>query len=298
LSLSKNTLDFAIVGAPKCGTTSIFESLNERNDLSFLGKDSHILGKDLDLLLRDHSLTIESVLPSFDSERLIGDVSVWYLYSETVAKEIHQLNQEAKIIICLRNPVDLIASLHNQHVKGGDEAIADLNLALQKDFNNDTITEGVHFRTRPRYLDSVDFTGQILRYQQLFEKIHFVFFDDLKADFGKAIREIESFLEVEPRSEVSKVEANERKNISKPGLVKILKKKPAFLKSVFRTAIPSKKLRHKLMEKALDASFSDDLVQSKVVINDENQKVIKQFIEKQLPLLSEQTGRDCSHWLK
>lgn len=297
MSTSKNTLNFAVVGAPKCGTTSIFNSLNERNDLSFLGKDSHLLGKDLDLLLRDNNVSIESVLNNFDSSRLIGDVSVWYLFSKSAASEICKLNEEAKIIICLRNPFELIPSLHNQHVKGGDEAIADLNLALLKDFNNDSISEGVHFRTRPRYLESVDFANQIIRYQKLFNQIHFVFYEDLKADYGKVIQGIEEFLEIEPRINITRIESNTRKNISKPGLVKILKKKPAFIKSVFRTAIPSKKLRHKLMEKAMEASFSDVNNNVKKAINEENQAVIEQFIQKQLPLLKEQTGRDCSHWL-
>ncbi len=50
-----NILNFAIVGAPKCGTTSLFASLSERSEISFLGKDSHLLGQDLELSNRDSS---------------------------------------------------------------------------------------------------------------------------------------------------------------------------------------------------------------------------------------------------
>ena len=271
-----------VVGAPKCGTTSLFHSLNEREELSFLGKDSHLLGKDLNLPQRDHSIDIEAVLSQFDKETMIGDVSVWYLFSRSAAKEIHQLNPEAKIIICLRNPLEMIPSLHHQHMKGGDESISDLNLALTRDFNDESIDKGVHFHTRPRYLDAVDYSNQISRYQQLFKAVHFVFYSDLKNNFGATINEIELFLGIEPRDKVAIVASNKRQHISKPGLIKVMKKKPAFLKSVFRIAIPSRKLRHKIMEKAANASYSDQSTNKIVSLNPENRAIIVQFIEKQL----------------
>lgn len=293
----KNILDFAIVGAPKCGTTSLFHSLNERQEVAFLGKDSHLLGKDLDLLLRDHDLNISAVLDQFEVGPLIGDASVWYLYSKLAAREIHSLNPNARIIICLRNPLELIPSLHNQHLKGGDESIADLNLALSRDFEGMTISEGVHFRTRPRYLETVDFVPQIERYKDLFSNVHFVFYEDLKSNYQKTINHLESFLGLVPRDHVEKVETNKRQSIKNPGLVKVLKKKPAFLKSVFRTAVPSKKLRHKLMTKAMDSAMADDVNTTEVTIDPGNREQIIEAIEKQLPLLKELTGRDCSYWL-
>ena len=95
---------------------------------------------------------------------------------------------------------------------------------------------------------------------------------------------------------IDKVESNPRQHITKPGLIKILKKKPAFLKSVFRTAIPSKKLRHKIMEKANNAAYSNEKEISPI-LDEENDAIIREFIKNQLPLLKEQTGKDCSYWL-
>ena len=177
-------MNFAIVGAPKCGTTSLFQSLSERKDISFLGKDSHLLGQDLDLLLRDSSLNYQNIITQFKTGVLIGDVSVWYLYSKSAAQEILELNPKSKIIICLRNPLELIPSLHNQHFKGGDEPEHDLNKALSADFNNEDIAKGVHFGHRPRYIDSVNFPLQIQRYTERFKDILFVFYEDLQMLLG------------------------------------------------------------------------------------------------------------------
>ncbi len=296
--MGSSRLDFAIVGAPKCGTTSLFQSLNERSDIAFLGKDSHLLGGDLDLLLRDQTLNPVELIQEYSGEYLLGDASVWYLFSEEAAKEIHQLNPNCKIIICLRNPFELLPSLHNQHLKGGDETETNINRAIAMDENPGTIAEGVHFRRRPGYLESMDFAKQIARYDELFSDLHFVFYDDLKNDFSSCIRQIEDFLKVPPREKVERVTVNQRKEISNPKLVRILKKKPTFLKSVFRTVVPSKKLRHKIMQKAMDTAVSDHTDSKAGSLDTETQEIIRKRIQKQLPLLEKLTGRDCSYWIK
>ena len=295
---SRKTLDFVVVGAPKCGTTSLFHTLNERAEISLLGKDSHLLGKDLELPLRDHTINLNDVIDRHPENSIVGDVSVWYLYSETAAREIHELNPNAKIIICLRNPLELIPSLHNQHVKGGDESEPDLNTALTKDFNLESIAAGVHFKQRPRYADVVNFGQQIARYTERFDNVLFVFHEDLKLNYAKSIQRIEDFLGLEIRKDITEMERNKRQQVVNPALVNVLKKKPAFIKSVFRIVVPSKKIRHNIMESAMKRAISDDESPSPVEFTMENRNFICCLIEKQLPLLRELTGRDCSIWLK
>ena len=298
MKTTNNILNFAIVGAPKCGTTSLFHSLNERDEISFLGKDSHLLGKDLDLLLRDHSININQVMDHHPSDSLIGDVSVWYLYSASAAEEIFELNNKAKIIICLRNPLELIPSLHNQHVKGGDESDPALNSALTNDFRSGPVSTGVHFRQRPRYADVINFGEQISRYTRLFDQVLFIFHEDLRSNYKGAVQKIEAFLGLTQRDNIAELNQNKRQKVTNASLVKVLKKKPAFLKSVFRAVVPSKKIRHKLMETAMNKALTEDIDPTSNELTEENRKVICKLIEKQLPLLEELTGRDCSNWLK
>ena len=271
--------------------------MNQREDLAFLGKDSHLFGQDLDLVLRDHNKSPLQVLSAYNGDYLLGDASVWYLYSESAAQELHNINPNCKIIICLRNPLKLIPSLHNQHLKGGDESVADLNTALESDFNGDSIPLGAHFKRRPRYLDSVAFDAQIKRFKDQFYDVHFVFHEDLKQNFGEVVNGIENFLGLDERQVVPKVEVNTRQDIKKPKLVNVLKRKPAFLKSVFRTVIPSKSLRHKIMTKAMDSAVETAHPENHMELSDKNGTIIRESIQKQLPFLKELTGRDCSHWL-
>jgi len=298
LKTTNNILNFAIVGAPKCGTTSLFYSLNEREEISFLGKDSHLLGKDLNLLLRDHSIDINKIMDQHPADSIIGDVSVWYLYSTSAAQEIFELNSKAKIIICLRNPLELIPSLHNQHVKGGDESDPSLNCSLANDFEAGPVSKGVHFRQRPRYADVVNFGEQISRYTHLFDQVLFIFHDDLRSNYKGSVQKIEAFLGLTQRENIEELSQNKRQKVTNASLVKVLKKKPAFLKSVFRAVVPSKKIRHKLMETAMNKALTEDMDPDSIQLTEENRKVICELIEKQLPLLKELTGRDCSNWLK
>jgi len=291
-------LNFAIVGAPKCGTTSLFHSLNERDEISFLGKDSHLIGKDLDLLLRDHSIDINEAMDQHPNDSLIGDVSVWYLYSTSAAEEIFELNSKAKIIICLRNPLELIPSLHNQHFKGGDESDPALDSALENDFRSGPVSKGVHFRQRPRYADVVNFGEQISRYTRLFDQVLFIFHEDLRSNYKGTVQKIEEFLGLTQRENIAEVSQNKRQNVTNPALIRAITQKPAFLKSVFRIVIPSKKARHKIMEAAKNSALSEDPDPTSIQLTEENRKVICELIEKQLPLLKELTGRDCSNWLK
>src|SRR3546814_12058099 len=46
--------------------------------------------------------------------RWIGEGTVWYLYSRRAAEEIKSFAPHAKIIVMLRNPIDVIYSLHGQ----------------------------------------------------------------------------------------------------------------------------------------------------------------------------------------
>ena len=49
------------------------------------------------------------------SEKIVGEASTHYIFSKVAAKKICEFNPNAKIIICLRNPVDFLYSLHESY---------------------------------------------------------------------------------------------------------------------------------------------------------------------------------------
>jgi len=60
------------------------------------------------------------------AEKVVGESSVYYLYSTSSAQGIREYEPDARIVIMLRNPVDMLYPYHGQLVFNGDEPIEDL----------------------------------------------------------------------------------------------------------------------------------------------------------------------------
>lgn len=105
-----------IIGAPKAGTTSLYYYLGQHADIQMPRiKEPHYFSKDFPNY--SNITTLEEYHHLFnweDNAKYYGDASVWYLYSEEAVDHILAYNPEAKFIVMLRDPVELLPSLHNQ----------------------------------------------------------------------------------------------------------------------------------------------------------------------------------------
>ena len=127
-----------IIGAPKSGTTSLYEWLRGHPDVFMSSvKEPGYYARDLAAdrsgsFLR-YGVDRERYLALFgkagDVPR-VGEASTRYLYSKDAAALIARDQSDARIIAILRNPVDMIVSLHAHKVAGGTEDLADLEAAL------------------------------------------------------------------------------------------------------------------------------------------------------------------------
>ena len=79
--------NFFIVGAPKCGTSSMAASLAFHSDVFLCPmKEPHAFGSDLaGLAFGTRPEEYARLFESVDSESRIGEASVWYLRSKTAA---------------------------------------------------------------------------------------------------------------------------------------------------------------------------------------------------------------------
>src|SRR5215471_2980035 len=97
--------DFFIVGAPKCGTTAIFDYLAQHPEVFLAPKELHFFGSDLNYPTRKvNEVEYLKWFESAKEERRVGEASVWYFYSQLAPQEIKQFSPDARIIISLRNP--------------------------------------------------------------------------------------------------------------------------------------------------------------------------------------------------
>jgi len=189
-----------IVGAPKCGTTAISTWLAEHPDVYFSpDKEPHhfYCPQAPRMSRKDY----EALFADVRGERIIAEGSVWYLYSQQALELIYKFNPDARIVICLRNPVDMVISLHSQWLSGGIETVASLEEAWRlRSLDGDGLSDGVP----PEDFEPVAYElagqlgTQLERAYQIFpkERVHTILLDDVRRD-PKAIWEaLLTFLDI------------------------------------------------------------------------------------------------------
>jgi hypothetical protein len=124
--------NFFIVGAPKCGTTALSEYLRTHpNVFMSTPKEPHYFADDLaDYRHVTDMAAYEALFANVESRHLaIGEASVFYLYSAEAIENIHRFRPDAKLIVMLRNPVDMLHALHGQLLYTQDENEANFETA-------------------------------------------------------------------------------------------------------------------------------------------------------------------------
>jgi hypothetical protein len=116
------TLDFVIAGAPKCGTTSLWNYLRAHPGVFMpANKEPNYFCNDLPAERVGTLAEYEALFSAAPSHALKGEASVFYLYSKLAIGQIMVHNPNAKIIVMLRNPVESTRSMHafrwNNHLE-------------------------------------------------------------------------------------------------------------------------------------------------------------------------------------
>lgn len=114
------------LGAPKCGTTAIASYLAD-HPLIYVSdpKEPNYFCKDLKAggLVGSDDEYLQTFFPGLDqSETAVAlDASVWYLYSQVALNEILHFNQDARFLVMLRNPIEMVWSLYQMLTFQGQE---------------------------------------------------------------------------------------------------------------------------------------------------------------------------------
>ena len=199
--------NFFIVGAPKCGTTSLHEYLQRHPDVFMpFYKEPHFFGSDLQgsrfQQLRNKPDKYLKLFRDARGEKRIGESSPWYLVSHQAAEEIHAYDPAAKIIIMLRNPIDMMYSMWSQFRYSGNEQIDTFEAALAAENERRTgklIRRAAHCITGLFYREMAHYSEQIPRYLERFgkENVLIIIFDDFVADTASVYTTVLDFLGLE-----------------------------------------------------------------------------------------------------
>lgn len=123
--------NFFIIGAPKCGTTSLAAWLAEHPNIYMCpGKEPHYYNTDLGHRNTCSRKAYEGLFRrATDTHSAVGEASVYYLYSRDAVPIIEREIPNARYIVMLRNPVEMACSLHGQRLFSGNEHIEDFEEA-------------------------------------------------------------------------------------------------------------------------------------------------------------------------
>lgn len=129
LATGSDTRFAFIVGAPRCGTTSLSKYLREHPQVGFARiKEPHFFAQhDLtgvpDQVLRDtvRREYLDQYFRGREDCPLLAEGSVSYLYFPDHVKAVLRLWPHAKFVIAVRNPLQMIPSLHQRLIHNGDE---------------------------------------------------------------------------------------------------------------------------------------------------------------------------------
>lgn len=221
--------NFFIVGAPRCGTTALYAYLEQHPDVFMpYHKEPVFFGSDL--RKRPRSLDEDAYLELFRAgagRRRRGEATVWYLYSEAAPQEILTFDPDARIIIMLRNPVDMMHSLHSLMLFTGNEDIADFEGALAAESDRRAGRRMPHDTRRPEgllYRWCADYAPHVRRWLTTFgrDQVRIIVFDDFSAQPATVYRETLEFLGVDAEFQPDFAVVNRNKGVRSRRLQRLM----------------------------------------------------------------------------
>lgn len=286
-------LNFCVIGAPKCGTTSLCRWLSLTPGVHFSSpKEPNFFNVDhVDPWRPSEEEYLDWLTPA-SGGALIGEGSVWYLYSKAAIPRVESCTTDCKFVVCLRNPLQMAVSLHQQQLYSGNETIMDFNCAWNLssarrigNFVPSTCFESALID----YEAACSIGDQVGRLLNIVDKkrVHFVFFDDLCKDPELTYNQVTRFLEIDGALDLDFSPVNVAKVRPFPRLRR-LSKQVGIVKSSFG------------VKKSFGVLSWVDSLNSKQkkydIAGSELCESLKKFSDDQVNIIEDITLRSLAHW--
>ena len=298
-----NQPNFFIVGAPKCGTTALSEYLRDHPNV-FISepKEPHYFAFDFEQyrVKKNWSEYLNLFASSTSEHTAIGEGSVFYLCSSVALEKIKEYNPQAKIIVMLRNPVDMIYSFHSQLVFTADESEKNFEKAWRL---QETRQQGKQIPSQCRepaflqYAEMGKLGQQIEKLQAVLpaEQVKIVLFEDFVKSTKNVYDEVLGFLAVPDDKRTEFIRINENKSHKMGAVGNFTAKPPALLTNV------ALKARDMLGIKELGIldtirSFNTKVAAREPLSDSLRSEMIEEFTP-DIQKLARLIDRDLSHWL-
>jgi len=223
---SKWSPNLFILGAQKCGTTTLHSYLSDMPDVCMSEpKEPLYFEAEFERGLEFYR---ERYFSHWRGESIVGEARPRNLYLAYVPARIHDVNPNAKLIVVVRNPIDRAYSQwYHEYFRGRE------NLSFREALraNIARIESGVTLNTPAanaqhdqsggaeffrRYLDTGYYYEQVQRYLRLFPRVNLkvILFEDLTEQPELVLNDLAEFLGLGPSP--SRLAAPKRENRSLP----------------------------------------------------------------------------------
>lgn len=287
--------NFFIVGAPKCGTTALFQYLEQHPDVFMsAAKEPHYFATDLKapMYVQDTDRYV-ALFSDWAGEKAVGEASPLYLYSENMAAGIAAYKPDAKVIVMLRNPVDTAYSLHSGLVANGREDLKDFGAALAAETGRKDGSTPARQAVPPsvvHYREVVRYDVQLKRlYDHLApENVMVIFYEDFRSDTLSVVRQVQEFLGVAVMDPADMAPKNTNKVSRLPGLWRRWMEMPPHQRARISALVP--KPVRKLMLKANAKHIPRETLDPSVA------QALRADMQASVSRLAEMTNRNLEHW--
>ncbi|MEM9213547.1 MAG: sulfotransferase [Cyanobacteria bacterium P01_F01_bin.150] len=296
---------FFIVGAPKCGTTALSKYLNCHPDV-FIPEQKELHFFDTDLKTPERARNLKHYLSLFEpgANKICGEGTTTYLYSKTAAQEIYRFDPDAKIVIMLREPVEMMYSFHSQLLfNGSSETVEDFKEAIALEAPR---KEGQQIPTRCReprllfYRELAKFSEQVNRYLDLFgpDQVKILLFHEFTENTVGSFQSVLEFIGAEPNFEMEFVRMNSSKRVRNKKIQELIKYPPKRLLEVGKYLLPLPQAqRRQLLEWGKNQVSKANTQQfTRPSLDPALRKQLTQELSSDIQKLSQLINRDLAHW--
>jgi hypothetical protein len=293
--------DFFIVGAFKSGTTALYEYLRQHPGV-FMPFHKEPLYFGDDLTRRYGRMSRDDYLALFRAARpgqQVGEASAWYLYSRSAAGEIAAFNPAARIVVMLRNPVDVMHAQHSQLLFNVEEDLDDFAEALEAEparRRGERLPPGPLRVENLFYRESVGFAEQLERYLDAFgtDRVHVIVYDDFRDDTPATYRGVLEFLDVDPGFVPDFEIRNPNKRVRFPALQRLVYQPPGPLLRL-APALRRFPLVHRVRDRFLRLNSTPE---RRRPMDPALRRRLLEEMEREIERLGRLIGRDLSNWLE
>lgn len=295
-----------ILGAPKCGTTSVYDYLVQFPTIGGgIHKEPHYFNDDMPEMRQ--AKTLSHYLSFYDpcagkELKYIIDASTNYFYSISAPRNIVQFAPSSMHIVLLRNPCELIESLHRHLIFRQVETELDLEKAWHLGPIRNRAPQFVKRHPYPGHLDyrQVGKLGQsVNRILQSVpqSRLLILFLEDLVTDPATTMEQLNRFLGLQPHLGLNLERKNQGKITRWRYIDRLIFYPPApirFLKKAIKHTLPKNLIRRF----DLMGRISITNQRQPVTLSTQFRQEVIDYLRADIQLLSEITQRDLQPWLQ